>query len=250
VLTRPHQAVDKVGRTARRTLDTHVKHAISKPRVSTTLRRMTALINFTSDLPAIVSTAEKPDLQVQQLQEVRYPSENPTKLRPVSPHPIVSSTYSGVFGLPLIDITVIKPRSPNIPSTKPMDSFPPPSHADSATESDSEQGPSVLDHTKGKGKASLHSRSSDLSPKPLQPQSVVPSRQISPLPPHGQSQTKGPSSDSESSPLRPAKKAKPRVSSSDDDSEEERKKRVAQLKNGAAPKRGARQPIKRGGKRF
>lgn len=44
------QAVDKVGRTARRTVDTHIKNAISKPRVATTLRRMTAMFNFISDL--------------------------------------------------------------------------------------------------------------------------------------------------------------------------------------------------------
>lgn len=44
------QAVDKVGRTARRTLDTHIRNAMSKPRVATTLRRMTAMFNFIPDL--------------------------------------------------------------------------------------------------------------------------------------------------------------------------------------------------------
>ena len=39
-----------MGRTARRILDTHIKHAISKPRVATTLQRMTALLNFIPDL--------------------------------------------------------------------------------------------------------------------------------------------------------------------------------------------------------
>jgi hypothetical protein len=63
-------------------------------------------------------------------------------------------------------------------------------------------------------------------------------------------------SDSESSPARPAKKPKKQViTSSDDDSEEDRKRRVAQLKSGMGGgaegvKRGTRQPIKRGGKRF
>ncbi len=68
-------------------------------------------------------------------------------------------------------------------------------------------------------------------------------------------------SDDDSSPLRPPpKKAKPaRVSSGESDSESERKARIAQLKNasgsnrgggGAQAKRGVRQPIKRGGKRF
>lgn len=44
------QAVDKIGRTARRTVDTHVRHAVSRPRAATTLRRMTAMFNFTPDL--------------------------------------------------------------------------------------------------------------------------------------------------------------------------------------------------------
>ena len=43
------QTVDKVARTARRTLDTHVKNALSKPRLATTMRRITAVFNFTSD---------------------------------------------------------------------------------------------------------------------------------------------------------------------------------------------------------
>lgn len=44
------QAVDKMARTARRTVDTHVRHAISKPRLATTLRRMTAMFNFIPEL--------------------------------------------------------------------------------------------------------------------------------------------------------------------------------------------------------
>jgi hypothetical protein len=46
------QATDKIARTARRSIDTHVKHALSKPRVVTTLTRMTAMFNFISDLCA------------------------------------------------------------------------------------------------------------------------------------------------------------------------------------------------------
>ena len=67
-----------------------------------------------------------------------------------------------------------------------------------------------------------------------------------------------PASDSESSPIRPLKKAKLRnaaesSSSAEEDSEEERKRRVALVKSGnaaASVKRGTKQPIKRGGKRF
>ncbi len=44
------QSVDKLGRTARRTLDTHVKNALSRPLLATTLRRITAMFNFVPEL--------------------------------------------------------------------------------------------------------------------------------------------------------------------------------------------------------
>jgi len=44
------KAVDKTGRTARRTLDTHIRNAMSKPRLATTLRRMTAIFSFIPEL--------------------------------------------------------------------------------------------------------------------------------------------------------------------------------------------------------
>ena len=53
--------------------------------------------------------------------------------------------------------------------------------------------------------------------------------------------------DSDSSPVRPVKK-KPKPSSSNDDESDENVPK--QSRSGAPPKRGTRQPIKRGGKRF
>jgi len=121
-------------------------------------------------------------------------------------------------------------------------------HTDSATESEADDSVSVLDKGKGRAGSANHSQPPEVA-------CSVPSQKISPLPvgSRGTSQSKAPASDSESSPLRPAKKLKPQMTSSDDDSEEERKRRVAQLKGGsgaAGAKRGTRQPIKRGGKRF
>lgn len=53
-MTRPYavlsQAVDKMGRTAKRSADIHVKNAMSKPRVATTIRRVAALLGSASDL--------------------------------------------------------------------------------------------------------------------------------------------------------------------------------------------------------
>jgi ABC-type enterochelin transport system substrate-binding protein len=43
------QAVDKLGRIARRTPGMHVRNAISKPRLATTIRRMTATLNFLAE---------------------------------------------------------------------------------------------------------------------------------------------------------------------------------------------------------
>jgi len=44
------QAIDKLGRTARRAVDNHVKNALSKPKVATAIRRVTAMFNFMPDL--------------------------------------------------------------------------------------------------------------------------------------------------------------------------------------------------------
>ena len=84
-------------------------------------------------------------------------------------------------------------------------------------------------------------------------QSPTPSREEASPRPGGvrsRSVTKAPPSDTDSSPVRPIKKSKPRAPSSDEDSEEERKKFAAQIRRGGASAPGLRQPIKRGGKRF
>jgi len=44
------QALDKVGRTARRTPGMHARNAISRPRLATAIRRMTAMLNFLVEL--------------------------------------------------------------------------------------------------------------------------------------------------------------------------------------------------------
>lgn len=59
--------------------------------------------------------------------------------------------------------------------------------------------------------------------------------------------TKGTPSDSDSSVAQPVKKKQKQRSSSDDDSEGGRREQASVA---APPKRGTRQPIKRGGKRF
>lgn len=121
--------------------------------------------------------------------------------------------------------------------------------SDSATESD-EAKPSIVTGMvliQGSSSAGASQQAEDThmrSPTSLEKPSPAPSGARS------RSATKAPQSETDSSPVRPVKKAKPRASSSDDDSEEERKRLAAQIKSGTAPKRGTRQPLKRGGKRF
>ncbi|KAF8206505.1 hypothetical protein K438DRAFT_1963533 [Mycena galopus ATCC 62051] len=217
------KAVDKVGRTARRSVDTHVKNAMAKPRVATALRRITAMFNFEPNLPPIQLSVERPELQAQVVQErprelSLRPSPVPFKRRSPPPDPI-SPAPSKTLTLPSKERT----PSPKIPVTA----------EDSATEDDSDvEAPAVVEPPSP-------------APRP-QSSSPVPSKPSKPL-----SRPKPPSTDSDSSPVRPVKKAKPPASSSDEDSEAERKRRLAKATSGAGgAKRGTRQPIKRGGKRF
>lgn len=42
--------MDKIGRAARRSVDTHVKHTIAKPRIASSLQRVSALLGLVPDL--------------------------------------------------------------------------------------------------------------------------------------------------------------------------------------------------------
>lgn len=114
---------------------------------------------------------------------------------------------------------------------------------DSATESENEDVPTIFN--KGKERAITNQLSPPDDPSQLQ-NTVLSSLPVS----KSQSESKTLESDPESPSPRPAKKARPPGSSSDDDSEAERKKRVAMLKGAREVKRGTKQPIKRGAKRF
>jgi hypothetical protein len=43
------QAVDRVGRTARRSMDTHIRNVFSQPRTCTSIRRLSALFAFSAN---------------------------------------------------------------------------------------------------------------------------------------------------------------------------------------------------------
>ncbi|KAJ7637701.1 hypothetical protein DFH06DRAFT_1433105 [Mycena polygramma] len=222
------KSIDKLGRTGRRSVDTHVKNAMTKPRVATALRRITAMFNFENNLRHAHSA---------QRRKARTSSANCANASPGAvPHPITQYHLNAEVSLEIPSPE--KTPSPPIPVTA----------EDSATEDDSEGEPPAI-AAKGKGRA-LSSAASP--PAKLEHESPNPRPQSSsPIPSKPLSRAKAPSSDSDSSPLRPVKKPKPPLSSSDEDSEAERKRRLAKATSGAGgAKRGTRQPIKRGGKRF
>ncbi|KAH9838409.1 uncharacterized protein C8Q71DRAFT_528370 [Rhodofomes roseus] len=237
------KAVDKVGRTARRTVDTHVKHAISRPRAATTLRRMTAMFNFSPDLPSISSEAPKPDLRLPSIRpKSRAASKAPQRLL----SPVRAST-------PIITSRAISPP-PKAPPPNPLTRAP---QAVDGSETESESGeapnapaPSASrmaeeDHTRKVQRSSTNPANSKPSTRAASPRA---SRQHTPERRGGPAAAANQSTDDSSPPHPPPSKKAKRVDSSDEnDSETERRRRVAQIK---LPQRGARQPMKRGPRRF
>ncbi|KAF9476699.1 hypothetical protein BDN70DRAFT_882087 [Pholiota conissans] len=214
------KTIDKLGRTARRTVDTHIKNALSKPRVATSISRTTAMFNFVADLPRVTSIAEKPLLE---MIEVEVDGISPPK----STRGTSKSNDSSK--------AAIEPSTvPREAATKLQEV-----DSDSKTESDDDLPPPV-------NKAVSRANSAGPSKTAESARLRQPLRLQTPSQP-ARTETKATSSDSDS-PQRPIKKIRPAgPDSSDDDSEN------AQKKTGAfAPgvKRGTRQPIKRGGKRF
>ncbi|KAK0469835.1 uncharacterized protein EV420DRAFT_1258748, partial [Desarmillaria tabescens] len=217
------KAVDKLGRTARRNVDIHIKNAISKPRIATVLRRITAMFSFASELPIILTSAEKPDFEALPPPSSKQTPEPQGRQSTHTPSPpiIVENKSLRNKG---------KPISPEQSEADVRQKEP---ESDSATDdSDVEEEDSP---DKGKGKAP--------SQQPERPGSPV-------LTPAKKRQTRLPSSDTDSSPVRPQKKVRAKSSSSDEDSGGERN---VQLKRGTVSgetRRGVRQPVKRGGRRF
>ncbi|KAL4072583.1 hypothetical protein V8B97DRAFT_1870277, partial [Scleroderma yunnanense] len=228
------KAIDKVGRTARRTVDTHIKNALSKPRSATTLRRMTAVFNFISDLPKVTLTEEVPDLQISEpISKLKEPS--PDRPSPTEEPTPETNRVAPTHRNSKITVPPSRRRSP---ITAEVD-------MDSATESEEEN--PLIARTKH-APEQFHPTANSKYAK-SHPQSPNASKMASPVPSGTRSPnlTDLPSMDSD---VQPRKKVRMPASSSSEDSEEERKKLAEQIRSGAAPKRGARQPLRRGGKRF
>ncbi|KAI6169132.1 hypothetical protein EDD17DRAFT_464473 [Pisolithus thermaeus] len=229
------KAIDKIGRTARRTVDTHIKNALSKPRLATTLRRMTAVFNFISDLPKITIANEATPPQPREPTPKLSAQIEPSR----STGGYVTSNTADTTGDLKSEAKSLRRQSP---ITADVD-------IGSATESESEGHRPTLGNREFRDRpptaTGQHSVTAAASP--------VPSKAPSPTPSGAQSRTATRlplSSDTDSSPIRPAKKKLRPSPTSDEDSEEERKKLAAQIRSGAASIRGTRQPLRRAGRRF
>ncbi|KAF8127023.1 hypothetical protein EV363DRAFT_1401456 [Boletus edulis] len=221
------KAVDKIARIARRTVDTHVKNALSKPRLATTMRRITAVFNFISDPPNISTELGEPTPKIKKPEllktthtltpepndrcEASVSSNRESVAFPRRPSPINHSADSGSATEPEDDASIHLPR---------------PGSGSGATGADQRLDIPMRSPTPSREDASPRARGAR-------------NRSTKALP-----------SDTDSSPVRPIKKSKPRAPSSDEDSEAERKKSADQIRRGTASAPGLRQPIKRGGKRF
>lgn len=236
------KAVDKAARTARRALDTHVKNTVSKAKFSTVLRRITAMLNFVSDPPSVLSTIPQPDLYA------KYTQKKPGSAAPNLNSNSVVNASTSLSHEPPAKLKSARRPSPSPPRqheiSPPRSGHPSKSHSASAapvsastgseTEDDDADEPVVVKAPEIEEDAKMASpglspvREKARTPSPI-PNSVAAAE---------------PSPGADSAGKKGAKK--PRIASSDSDSEDNTKAR------GSRPpaRRGAKQPVKRGGKRF
>ncbi|EIN03738.1 hypothetical protein PUNSTDRAFT_128654 [Punctularia strigosozonata HHB-11173 SS5] len=217
-------AIDKTARTARRTgIDTHVKHAMSKPGMASAISRITALMNGSQSPPNITLDPELPQINVPSMPHV--PKSVP-KQREASPD-------VEMIGEPVPDSSRHTPEVQHRDIRK--DS--PPAAVQSETESEDEESPV----------------------RPVDPMEDVrdgPTPAIQPADVHREesgpnTQHSDADSDSVRPPSRPHKKPRSVTSSSDEeDAGGTRRGGTAQRASATGVRRGARQPLRRGAKRF
>ncbi|KAM5538552.1 hypothetical protein V8D89_007885 [Ganoderma adspersum] len=240
------KSVDKVGRTARRTLDTHVRNALSRPLLATTLQRITAMFNFVPDLPRIIAAPETPDLTPPSppAPSRAPPASKPPLSRRLSPSPPTNQAGPS------------REMNSQTKGTRQADKLThPPQDEDSVTEEEPEEEDYAAMSEKAKAPSGDRPRANTRNSSPAR---SVPSKRVTPdqsSPPKSRDRSNARQSPQpqSSSPLPAPKKVKrgkaADSSSDEEDSEEERKRHLARLK-GSGPTRGAKQPLKRGGRRF
>jgi len=244
--------VDRIGRTARRSVDTHIRNIFSLPRACTSIRRMSALYTFSANLPSIVNEFKSPELTLPSVDSAagsgRTSDKIPTRLpstnleHPQSPSPGQAKKIGSGVGS----------------STKAMaarqgpgtDAFGQATTGTSSTEAEEDDDDSILVPSRKqprKGKGIQRSAATVAPSRPTSrtsnPASSVPGSHMPASVARSGVPSKAPSSDSDS-PARPNKRARAEGQDrSDDDSDD-----IA--KRGELRWRGTKQPIKRGGRRF
>ncbi|KAI0368731.1 hypothetical protein BV20DRAFT_1021921 [Pilatotrama ljubarskyi] len=229
------KSADRVGRIARRAVDNHVRNTLSKPLIATTLRRMGALLNFVPDPPRIVADVDAPDLTPPSPPAPSRAAPEPPLRRPASP----SSKLQNILAKGGDRKKAPAARAPPQP----------PQDDDSVTEEEPDDEESFVPRYKGRKVAKDHRRTKERSSSPAR---SVPSKRVTPDHPTSPPSREGPNHSDRGSPSPPARpRTKRRVAaepSSDEESVDGEKDGVAQVKSGV--RRGVKQPIKRGGKRF
>ncbi|RXW21052.1 hypothetical protein EST38_g4812 [Candolleomyces aberdarensis] len=210
------------------------------------LRRITALFNHITNLPPIFSTAEKPDLQPQVVEQPPKPRSTFDENRPKAsaqnrPPPSDWEAPAPVISVPS------PPNKSEIKGKKPERKVPDESETeDEADDEGDDDGPpqKKLPETEKQDDAVMASPSPSPVPSSSLSKAKAKSRVVasrSPSPQHSDPEPPQPKPPSSSA----AKKPRLADPSSDDDSDAAPK--PAQT---AGARRGARQPVKRGGKRF
>ncbi|KAL7279030.1 hypothetical protein ACG7TL_006863 [Trametes sanguinea] len=232
------KSADRVGRIARRTVDTHVKNTFSKPIVATTLRRMSAVFNFVPEPPRILADAPVPDLKPPSPPAPSRAAPEPPLRRAASPSLALRNFLAEEESQP-------KATARRTPPKPPIDD-------DSVTEEepseeDEPPPPSRL------GKEAENNRDESANADNNNPPRSAPLTRATPdRPAHLTSRESSKRASPESSSPPPLPKKKKRTSSagssSDKDSDDEGRNRTAQARSNM--RRGVKQPIKRGGKRF
>ncbi|KAH9481445.1 hypothetical protein JR316_0005971 [Psilocybe cubensis] len=250
-----YSSVGKLGQTARRATSNHIRTALSKPRVATAIRRMTALFNFIPDLSTfnhiftlysenaylifstepITSIADKPLLKIENtfVSQAQTPNSQPPP-----PPPRQQEHYNTPQPEKSSPKKITPEREPRVDNKVKV--------IESASETESDSEPAETTKTSLTSNLAGPSRTSARSPSPGSPKDPTPPQSE----PIRKSRSRS-SLEAEVPPPRPVKKTKPTLqSSSGEDSDQDVKKSRSSSAVASGARRGTRQPIKRGGKKF
>ncbi|KAI0028862.1 hypothetical protein K488DRAFT_73438 [Vararia minispora EC-137] len=258
-------ATDKVGRTARRGVGTHLKNVLMRPRLSTLLQRITALLNSSNNLPRISSEAETPEFKLPSRPREQGQVDHLVELS--------TETYGPPREFSMTQKHEIKLTSPTIQRAPNPECDPDAGSKDKGKQTSSLRRPPTTPKAKAlspinsdsetapeSGDSSMQQAALQLQPHtPAASEAMpLPARQSrEPVSHDGElsewtgrvlrREAPSPASDSDTA-SPPPKKVRPRVST--DASESSDESSAQGHSGGIVSKRGTRQPIKRGGRRF